>query len=102
MLWIDYFRFDGEEIAFTRLEHLFPVVDKFYICEQRFVSKGVKKKALYMDTMRKRFEPYLSKIKFIVQEHSRNSESKGGRYSASLNAVGISRISCPSKKFFGS
>ena len=66
MLWIDYFRFDGEEIAFTRLEHLFPVVDKFYICEQRFISKGVKKKSLYIDTMRKRFEPYLSKIEFLL------------------------------------
>ncbi len=76
MLWIDYFRFDGEEIAFTRLEHLFPVVDKFYICEQRFVSKGVKKKALYMDTMRKRFEPYLSKIKFIVQEQELQEAGK--------------------------
>jgi len=53
MLWIDYFRFDGEEIAFTRLEHLFPVVDKFYICEQRFISKGLRKKTLYIDAMRK-------------------------------------------------
>jgi hypothetical protein len=68
MLWIDYFRFDGEEIAFTRLEHLFPVVDKFYICEQRFVSKGLRKKKLYIDLMRKRFEPYLSKIEFAVEE----------------------------------
>jgi hypothetical protein len=78
MLWIDYFRFDGEEIAFTRLEHLFPVVDKFYICEQRFISKGVKKKSLYIDTMRKRFEPYLSKIEFLLldgQEQEQEQEA---------------------------
>ena len=77
MLWIDYFRFDGEEIAFTRLEHLFPVVDKFYICEQRFVSKGVKKKALYMDLMKKRFEPYLSKIKFLLLEDQEKDQEAG-------------------------
>ena len=76
MLWIDYFRFDGEEIAFTRLEHLFPLVDKFYICEHRFVSKDVKKKALYIDLMKKRFEPYLSKIKFILLEEQDQEASK--------------------------
>jgi len=77
MLWIDYFRFDGEEIAFTRLEHLFPVVDKFYICEQRFVSKGVKKKAFYIDLMKKRFEPYLSKIKFLLLEEQEQDQEAG-------------------------
>ena len=77
MLWIDYFRFDGEEIAFTRLEHLFPVVDKFYICEQRFISKGVKKKSLYIDTMRKRFEPYLSKIEFLLIEEQEQGQEAG-------------------------
>jgi hypothetical protein len=76
MLWIDYFRFDGEEIAFTRLEHLFPVVDKFYISEQRYISKGVKKKALYIDTMRKRFEPYLSKIEFLVHQEQKEQEQQ--------------------------
>jgi hypothetical protein len=75
MLWIDYFRFDGEEIAFTRLEHLFPVVDKFYICEQGFISKGVKKKSLYIDLMRKRFEPYLSKIEFAVQQQEQQEQA---------------------------
>jgi hypothetical protein len=75
MLWIDNFRFDGEEIVFTRLEYLFPVVDKFYICEQRFISKGVKKKTLYIDLMRKRFEPYLSKIEFAVEEQEEPDEN---------------------------
>ena len=80
MLWIDYFRFDGEEIAFTRLEHLFPVVDKFYICEQRFISKGVKKKALYIDLMKKRFEPYLSKIKFLlIEEQQEEQDQEAGK-----------------------
>jgi len=76
MLWIDYFRFDGEEIVFTRLEHLFPVVDKFYICEQRYISKDVKKNTLYIESMRKRFQPYLSKVEFIVQEQQEHQQEK--------------------------
>jgi len=86
MLWIDSFRFDGEEIAFTRLEHLFPVVDKFYICEHRFVSKGVKKKTLYIDLMKKRFEPYLSKIKFILLE-DQDKEQEAGKILAENSDV---------------
>jgi hypothetical protein len=88
MLWIDYFRFDGEEIAFTRLEHLFPVVDKFYICEQRFVSKGVKKKTLYVDLMKKRFEPYLSKIKFLLlEEQEQEQDQEAGKILAENSDV---------------
>jgi hypothetical protein len=63
MLWIDYFVFNGEEIVFSRLEYLFPVVDKFYICEKKFTSQ---ESFLYIDLMKKKFEPYLSKIVFIV------------------------------------
>jgi beta-1,4-mannosyl-glycoprotein beta-1,4-N-acetylglucosaminyltransferase len=67
MLWIDNFLFNGEEVAFHRIKYLYDSVDKFYICEKRYTYQGSKKDKLYIDIMRKRFEPYLSKIEFAVE-----------------------------------
>lgn len=82
MLWLDNFLFDGEEIAFTRLKYLFPVVDKFYICEKGFTHQGVKKDKLYIDLVRKRFEPYLTKIEFAV-DYSWGDENSHRNFCAS-------------------
>ena len=65
MLWIDHFMFNGEEVALHRVKYLYEAVDKFYICEKKYTHQGVEKK-LYIDAMRKSFEPYLSKIEFAV------------------------------------
>lgn len=66
MLWIDNFLFNGEEVAFHRIKYLYDSVDKFYICEKSYTYQGAKKEKLYIDIMRKRFEPYLEKIEFAV------------------------------------
>ncbi len=58
--------FNGEEAALYRVKYLYEVVDKFYICEKGYTHQGVKKPKLYIDIMRSRFEPYLSKIEFAV------------------------------------
>ena len=65
MLWLDCVLFDGEPIAKARLEYLFEKVDLFYICEARYTHQGAYKKALYYETHKDWFAPYLSKIRFI-------------------------------------
>jgi hypothetical protein len=68
MLWIDNFIFNGEEAAFYRVKYLYDTVDIFYICERKYTYQGANKEGLYIDLLSKRFEPYLSKIKFIVDD----------------------------------
>jgi hypothetical protein len=68
MLWIDTIMFNGEEIINLRLNYLYPHVARFYICEQRYTHQGVKKGQLFIEKMKPVFEPYLDKIKFIIDE----------------------------------
>jgi hypothetical protein len=68
MLWIDTIMFNGEEIINLRLNYLYPHVARFYICEQRYTHQGVKKDQLFIEKMKSVFEPYLDKIKFIIDE----------------------------------
>jgi hypothetical protein len=65
VLWIDSIPFNGEEVMFTRLKYMYAVVDRFIITEQRYSFTGIRKDALYIDTMKDRFEPYADKITFI-------------------------------------
>ena len=67
-LWLDSTMFNGDEVMFTRLKYLYKHVDRFFISEQRFTHTGIMKDALYIDTMKERFAPYLDKITFITQD----------------------------------
>jgi len=67
-LWIDCVPFNGEEVMFTRLKYLYPVVDRFIISEQKFTFTGIMKEILYIDLMKERFQPYIDKITFICHD----------------------------------
>ena len=68
MKWIDSFLFNGEPIVQLRLAYLFPHVDTVYICEQRYTHQGQRKETLYIDTYKEWFAPYISKIRFLIDE----------------------------------
>jgi beta-1,4-mannosyl-glycoprotein beta-1,4-N-acetylglucosaminyltransferase len=68
MLWIDTVMFNGEPILKTRLEYLSDHVDCFYICEQRYTHQGQYKDQLYVEKYKEWLEPYLNKIKIIIDE----------------------------------
>lgn len=66
--WIDCTLFNGEPITLLRLQYLWDTVDIFYICEARYTYQGVRKEVLYKDLHKDWFEPYKSKVKFLVFE----------------------------------
>ena len=66
--WIDSTMFNGDLIMKLRLKYLYPHVDKFYICEQRYTHQGTRKTELFFDKCKEWFIPYLDKILFIVDE----------------------------------
>ena len=72
MKWIDTTMFNGEPIIKLRLEYLFNAVDTFYICEQRFTHQGAKKDELFIEKYKSWFEPYLTKIRFLIDEKNYN------------------------------
>jgi len=47
---------------------MYPVVDRFFISEQRFTYTGTMKEELYIEAMKERFAPYLDKITFIIHD----------------------------------
>ena len=66
---IDSFMFNGERIALLRVKYLYDAVDLFVITESWYTHSGKKKGGLFFEKMRKEFEPYMSKIKFVVIEN---------------------------------
>ena len=74
--WIDCTLFNGEPITILRLQYLWDRVDVFYICEGRYTHQGKPKEVLYLDKYKEWFEPYTSKVKFLVLEEP---------YTASVN-----------------
>ncbi|KAK9832661.1 hypothetical protein WJX81_008522 [Elliptochloris bilobata] len=51
-----------------RLKHLFPVVDEIVVTEARETHSGKPKTELFIDRYRNTFQPYLSKVTFLVIE----------------------------------
>lgn len=67
-MFIDTFLFNGDWIVKLRLAYLYNFVDAFYIVESRYTHSGLKKETLFSDTCRDWFEPYMDKIRFIINE----------------------------------
>lgn len=65
----DVFCYNGEPIIELRLAMLAPVVDRFYIVESRSTFSGLEKPILYKDVNAHLFEPYESKIKWIILDN---------------------------------
>ena len=65
-LIIDNILYNGDPIVKLRLRYLFAVVDYFYITEARETFTGKVKEQLYIERDAKFFEPYISKIVFLV------------------------------------
>lgn len=63
---IDTFCFNGEPIVKLRLQYLCQQVDEFVIIEAEFTHSGKKKPFLYKNIYRDWFEPYITKIHWIV------------------------------------
>lgn len=64
----DTFSFNGEWVVQIRLKYLFPYVDEFVIVESWYTHSGEKKSELFKEKYAEWFEPYTSKIKWIVIE----------------------------------
>ncbi len=89
MLWFDSSLFIGDIIIKLRLEYLYDSVDKFYITEQRYTYQGERKEQLYFEKYAEWFEPYKSKIVFLVDEElqegiSWNQEFNHRKYSSPI------------------
>lgn len=63
---IDVVPYNGEPIILFRLKYLWDVVDEFVIVEAQETHSGKPKAELYFDAMRAEFEPYMSKITYLV------------------------------------
>ncbi len=68
MRWIDTFLFNGDLVAKLRLAYLYPHVEKFYVVEQRYTYQGQRKEALFVETCKEWFEPYMDKVVFVIHE----------------------------------
>ena len=68
MFFIDTFLFNGDWIAKLRLEYLYDYVDYFYIVESRYTFTGIRKEELFTEKYKDWFEPYLSKVRFVILE----------------------------------
>jgi beta-1,4-mannosyl-glycoprotein beta-1,4-N-acetylglucosaminyltransferase len=66
MFFIDTFLFNGDWIAKLRLEYLYKYVDYFYVVESWYTFSGLRKEELFTEKYKDWFEPYLSKIKFVI------------------------------------
>ena len=66
MFFIDTFMFNGEWIAKLRLEYLYEYVDYFYIVESLYTHSGIKKDELFTEKYKAWFQPYISKVKFVI------------------------------------
>ena len=75
MYWLDSTMFNGEPVVKLRLQYLFPYVDTFYICEQRYTHQGQRKEQLYIEQYKDWFAPYLSKIRFLIDEQKHEGGS---------------------------
>jgi beta-1,4-mannosyl-glycoprotein beta-1,4-N-acetylglucosaminyltransferase len=64
----DVFPYNGEVIAEFHVKYLFNIVDQFIIVESRMTLSGKQKDYLYFKLPHnmKLFEPYMSKIKYVV------------------------------------
>lgn len=68
MLIIDYFPYNGDPIAITRIKLLYDVVDYFCIVESRFTFTGVRKPYLFYEHYSHEFDPYKNKIMYFVMD----------------------------------
>jgi beta-1,4-mannosyl-glycoprotein beta-1,4-N-acetylglucosaminyltransferase len=65
---IDTFCFNGEFVVPLRLKYLYPVMDAFVIVESKYTHSGEEKPELFKDKYAEWFEPYASKIHWVVIE----------------------------------
>jgi beta-1,4-mannosyl-glycoprotein beta-1,4-N-acetylglucosaminyltransferase len=64
----DVFQYNGEAVAEFHIKYLFDIVDQFIIVESRLTLRHKRKDYLYFQLPHnmKLFEPYMSKIKYVV------------------------------------
>ena len=62
------FSFNGEQIVFTHLQYLYPVVDLFLISEARYTFSGQLKPHLFIDLFARQFANFSDKIRYIIIE----------------------------------
>jgi beta-1,4-mannosyl-glycoprotein beta-1,4-N-acetylglucosaminyltransferase len=74
MIYDCFIFFDELDLLEIRLEELYPVVDKFVLCEAPTTFSG-KPKELIFEGNKKRYEKYLNKIEHIICELPTNCTS---------------------------
>ena len=65
MIYDCFIFFDELDLLEIRLEEIYPVVDRFVLCEAPMTFSG-KPKELVFQNNKERFAPYLDKIEHII------------------------------------
>lgn len=63
---LDCFIYNGEMIVELRLQYLYDVADEIIVVESRTTFSGVQKPELFIERDRQLFEPYMSKVTFLI------------------------------------